>query len=622
MLKYLFLILIIFDNVYSFTNIIYYNKILKLKKSKLYAAYQLPSNLPFIEKININKSDNIIQNLRYSEFLTAVETHQIDKTIFYDNNKKIIAIDKDNNKYKLDAFPNDPNLLDTLHVNNIDIVIQKTNTDLIIYGRILTFIVFNLIIFTLRVIFMKKNGYNFNSPNILDNLNNINLNTYNNITTTFDDVVGINNAKIELEEVVEFLKESEKFTELGATIPRGVILEGPPGTGKTLLARAVAGEAKVPFFSVSGSEFIEMYVGTGASRVRTLFQTAKELAPCIIFIDEIDSIGKQRGGAGALNNDERDQTLNQLLTEMDGFEENAGIIIIAATNRADLLDKALLRSGRFDRRVYIDIPNQKGRKDILELYSKNKPIDKDIDLNLISRRTPGFSGADLENLMNEAAILTVSCNLTTIGNKQLSSALDKIILGPQKKNYVISQQKKKLVAYHEAGHAIVGALTPNFDIVSLITISPRGNARGLTLFTQDEDILDSCLYNRNYLKSMISVALSGLIAEEIIFGEEEITTGASNDLERVTLIARQMITEFGMSDILGNVYINKDEYISLNTRSIIDKEVSLLVNSCYLYAKNVLLNNMDLLHSLAKLLVQNETVTQKELLYLIKKYDN
>ena len=442
MLKYLFLILIIFDNVYSFTNIIYYNKILKLKKSKLYAAYQLPSNLPFIEKININKSDNIIQNLRYSEFLTAVETHQIDKTIFYDNNKKIIAIDKDNNKYKLDAFPNDPNLLDTLHVNNIDIVIQKTNTDLIIYGRILTFIVFNLIIFTLRVIFMKKNGYNFNSPNILDNLNNINLNTYNNITTTFDDVVGINNAKIELEEVVEFLKESEKFTELGATIPRGVILEGPPGTGKTLLARAVAGEAKVPFFSVSGSEFIEMYVGTGASRVRTLFQTAKELAPCIIFIDEIDSIGKQRGGAGALNNDERDQTLNQLLTEMDGFEENAGIIIIAATNRADLLDKALLRSGRFDRRVYIDIPNQKGRKDILELYSKNKPIDKDIDLNLISRRTPGFSGADLENLMNEAAILTVSCNLTTIGNKQLSSALDKIILGPQKKNYVISQQKK------------------------------------------------------------------------------------------------------------------------------------------------------------------------------------
>ena len=594
MLKYLFLILIIFDNVYSFTNIIYYNKILKLKKSKLYAAYQLPSNLPFIEKININKSDNIIQNLRYSEFLTAVETHQIDKTIFYDNNKKIIAIDKDNNKYKLDAFPNDPNLLDTLHVNNIDIVIQKTNTDLIIYGRILTFIVFNLIIFTLRVIFMKKNGYNFNSPNILDNLNNINLNTYNNITTTFDDVVGINNAKIELEEVVEFLKESEKFTELGATIPRGVILEGPPGTGKTLLARAVAGEAKVPFFSVSGSEFIEMYVGTGASRVRTLFQTAKELAPCIIFIDEIDSIGKQRGGAGALNNDERDQTLNQLLTEMDGFEENAGIIIIAATNRADLLDKALLRSGRFDRRVYIDIPNQKGRKDILELYSKNKPIDKDIDLNLISRRTPGFSGADLENLMNEAAILTVSCNLTTIGNKQLSSALDKITLGPQKKNYVISQQKKKLVAYHEAGHAIVGALTPNFDIVSLITISPRGNARGLTLFTQDEDILDSCLYNRNYLKSMISVALSGLIAEEIIFGEEEITTGASNDLERVTLIARQMITEFGMSDILGNVYINKDEYISLNTRSIIDKEVSLLVNSCYLYAKNVLLNNMDL----------------------------
>ena len=628
MLKNIFILFNLITNVYCFTNVYLYNNPLKLQKYALKCSYPLsdqplPDNRNIIvnirEKINSNRDQNTIQNLRYSEFLSAVETDQIDKTLFYDNNKKIIAIDKENNKYKLDALPNDPDLLKILRDNNVDIAIQNDDNNLMIIDYIFTYIVFSLIILTGLSILSNTNSFNSigGMPNLLDNSKNINLNTNNNITTTFDDVVGIDNAKIELEEVVQFLKESDRFTELGARIPRGVILEGPPGTGKTLLARAVAGEAQVPFFSVSGSEFIEMFVGTGASRVRTLFETAKELAPCIIFIDEIDAIGRQRGGTGSPNNDERDQTLNQLLTEMDGFDGNAGVIVIAATNRADILDSALLRPGRFDRRVYVNIPNLKGRKDILELYSKNKPLDYNIDLDLISRRTPGFSGADLANLMNEAAILTARNNLTTIGNNEISNALDRITLGAQKKNYVTSLQKKELVAYHEAGHAIVGALTPNYDTVTKITIAPRGNAGGLTLFAPDEDTLESGLYTRDYLKSIISVALGGRIAEEIIFGKDEITTGASSDLERVSSIARQMVTEFGMSQKIGNVFINSDDYISLDTRAIIDAEINSLVNSCYLYAKNLLSNNIYLLHALAKLLIEKETVSYEEFNNLI-----
>jgi cell division protease FtsH len=628
MLKKIYILFNLITNVYCFTNIYLYNNPLKLQKYALKASYELfnqplPDNRNIIvnirEKINSNRDENRIQNLRYSEFLSAVETDQIDKTLFYDNNKKIIAIDKENNKYKLDALPNDPDLLKILRNNNVDIAIQNDDNNLTIINYIFTYIVFGLIILTGLSILSNTNSFNSigGMPNLLDNSKNINLNTNNNITTSFDDVMGIDNAKIELEEVVQFLKESDRFTELGAKIPRGVILEGPPGTGKTLLARAVAGEARVPFFSVSGSEFIEMFVGTGASRVRTLFETAKVLAPCIIFIDEIDAIGRQRGGVGSPNNDERDQTLNQLLTEMDGFDGNSGIIVIAATNRADILDSALLRPGRFDRRVYVDIPNLKGRKDILELYSKNKPLDDNIDLDLISRRTPGFSGADLANLMNEAAILTARNNLTKIGNNEISNALDRITLGAQKKNSVISLQKKELVAYHEAGHAIVGALTPNYDTVTKITIAPRGNAGGLTLFAPDEDRLESGLYTKDYLKSIISVALGGRIAEEIIFGEQEITTGASSDLEKVSSIARQMVTEFGMSDKIGNVFINSNDYISLDTRAIIDAEINSLVNSCYLYSKNLLLNNIDILRELAKLLIEKETITYEEFNNLI-----
>merc|ERR1712100_789312 len=382
---------------------------------------------------------------------------------------------------------------------------------------------------------------------------------------TFEDVVGVDGAKIELEEVVQFLKESERFTELGARIPRGLILEGPPGTGKTLLARAVAGEAGVPFFSVSGSEFVEMFVGVGASRVRDLFAQAKKNAPCIIFIDEIDAVGRQRGGGQGGGNDEREQTLNQILTEMDGFEGNPGIIVIAATNRADVLDSALLRPGRFDRRIMVNNPDFKGRVAILGVHARNKPL-----------------------------------------------AVDRVTLGPEKKNAESSLQKRELVAYHEAGHAVVGALIPDYDQVAKITITPRGGAGGLTFFAPNEDRTDSGLYSRQYLESMMAVALGGRIAEEIIFGEDEITTGASNDLERVSSTAKRMVMEFGMSEKIGQVAHGQNQQISSETKVMIDTEVSRLVQGAYARAKQLLLDNRPALDALATMLCEKETVTAEE----------
>ncbi|MDJ0559640.1 MAG: ATP-dependent zinc metalloprotease FtsH3, partial [Microcystis sp. M53599_WE4] len=345
-------------------------------------------------------------------------------------------------------------------------------------------------------------------------------------------------------EVVDFLKNADRFTAIGAKIPKGVLLVGPPGTGKTLLARAVAGEAGVPFFSISGSEFVEMFVGVGASRVRDLFEQAKANAPCIVFIDEIDAVGRQRGAGLGGGNDEREQTLNQLLTEMDGFEGNTGIIIIAATNRPDVLDAALLRPGRFDRQVVVDRPDYAGRKEILNVHSRGKTLAQDVDLDKIARRTPGFTGADLANLLNEAAILAARRNLTEISMDEVNDAIDRVLAGPEKKNRVMSEKRKTLVAYHEAGHALVGALMPDYDPVQKISIIPRGRAGGLTWFTPSEDRMESGLYSRAYLQNQMAVALGGRLAEEIIFGEEEVTTGASNDLQQVARVARQMVTRF------------------------------------------------------------------------------
>jgi len=441
----------------------------------------------------------------------------------------------------------------------------------------------------------------------------------------FPDVAGVDGAKLELQEVVDFLKNPDKYTALGAKIPKGCLLVGPPGTGKTLLAKAVAGEAGTPFFSCSASEFVELFVGVGASRVRDLFEKAKAKAPCIIFIDEIDAVGRQRGAGMGGGNDEREQTINQLLTEMDGFEGNTGVIVLAATNRPDVLDSALLRPGRFDRQVTVDRPDVQGRVKILEVHSRDKVLSKDVDLEKVARRTPGFTGADLQNLMNEAAIMAARRSLKEISKEEIADALERIIAGPEKKDAVMSDEKRKLVAYHEAGHAIVGALMPEYDPVTKISIVPRGAAGGLTFFAPSEERLESGLYSRSYLENQMCVALGGRIAEELIFGAENVTTGASGDFQQVTRTAKMMVTQMGFSDELGQVcygggggpsflgaQAGQDADYSGETADIIDKEVKDLVNRAYRRAKDLLQTNIDVLHDVSMKLIEKENMDGDE----------
>jgi cell division protease FtsH len=445
---------------------------------------------------------------------------------------------------------------------------------------------------------------------------------------TFDDVAGCDGAKLELMEVVDFLKQPEAYTKNGCRIPRGVILDGPPGTGKTLLAKAVAGEAGVPFISISGSEFVEMFVGVGASRVRDIFGQAKKNAPCIIFIDEIDAVGRQRGAGYAGGNDEREQTVNQILVEMDGFDGNNGVITIAATNRVDILDQALLRPGRFDRKVTVDLPDFKGRTRILGVHSRGKPLEPDVDLEAISRRTPGFSGAQLENLMNEAAISAARKAKTTIGWEEIDGAVDRIMVGLEKKGGNPQLKQKELVAYHEAGHAIVGALVPDYDQVQKISIIPRSNgAGGLTFFAPQESRLESGMYTRQYLESQLAVALGGRLAEEIIYGEDFVTTGASNDIQQVANIAKRMVKEWGMSDKVGRVALSEPsgggpfmgmQMLRRQTMwgnqimGTVEGEVERLVNNSYLVAKKILTDNSELLEHLTRVLMEQEVVSAEE----------
>ncbi len=444
----------------------------------------------------------------------------------------------------------------------------------------------------------------------------------------FDDVAGIDEAKEEFEEIVTFLKKPEYFTAVGAKIPKGVLLVGPPGTGKTLLAKAIAGEANVPFFSISGSEFVEMFVGVGASRVRDLFKKAKENAPCIIFIDEIDAVGRQRGTGIGGGNDEREQTLNQLLTEMDGFEGNTGIIVVAATNRADILDSALLRPGRFDRQVNVDIPDFKGRLEILSVHAKNKKIDPSVSLSMIARRTPGFSGADLSNLLNEAAIITARERKSKISLQEIDKAIDRIIAGMEG-TALVDSKSKRLIAYHEIGHAIVGTLLKDHDNVQKVTLIPRGQARGLTWFTPSED---QTLISRSQIKARIMGALGGRATEEIVFGDAEITTGASNDLQQVTSMARQMVTRFGMSNIgpmslenessnpfLGRNMGNNNEY-SDEIAIKIDEQIKLIVDECHEKTREIIQNNRVIIDKLVDILIDQETIDGPEFIKIITQY--
>ncbi len=569
---------------------------------------------------------------KYSEFIQEVESGKIERVGLSSDRTKALVTAQDGTKVIVN-LPNDPDLVNILVSKGVDIAVLPQSDDSFWFRALSSLFLPVLLLVGLFFLLRRaQGGPGSQAMNFGKSKARVQMEPQTQVT--FGDVAGIDQAKLELNEVVDFLKNADRFTAIGAKIPKGVLLVGPPGTGKTLLARAVAGEAGVPFFSISGSEFVEMFVGVGASRVRDLFEQAKSQAPCIVFIDEIDAVGRQRGAGLGGGNDEREQTLNQLLTEMDGFEGNTGIIIIAATNRPDVLDSALLRPGRFDRQVVVDRPDYAGRSEILKVHARGKTLAKDVDLDKVARRTPGFTGADLSNLLNEAAILAARRSLTEISMDEVNDAIDRVLAGPEKKDRVMSEKRKTLVAYHEAGHALVGALMPDYDPVQKISIIPRGNAGGLTWFTPSEDRLDSGLYSRSYLQNQMAVALGGRIAEEIIFGDEEVTTGASNDLQQVARVARQMVMRFGMSDRLGPVAlgrqqgnmflgrdINAERDFSEETAATIDDEVHNLVEQAYKRAKEVLVNNKHVLDKLAGMLIEKETVDSEELQELLANND-
>ena len=565
------------------------------------------------------------QSWRYSRFLDAVESNRIERVSISADRSQARFTDPEGNGQVTVNLANDTDLINTLETNNVDIVVFPQTDDSALVRLFSTLLIPVLLLVVLFFVLRRaQSGPGNQAMNFGKSKARVQMEPQTQVT--FGDVAGIEQAKLELTEVVDFLKNADRFTAVGAKIPKGVLLVGPPGTGKTLLARAVAGEAGVPFFSISGSEFVEMLVGVGASRVRDLCEQAKTNALCIVFIDEIDAVGRQRGAGLGGGNDEREQTLNQLLTEMDGFEGNTGIIIIAATNRPDVLDSALLRPGRFDRQVVVDRPDFAGRSEILQVHARGKTFAKDVDLDKIARRTPGFTGADLSNLLNEAAILAARRNLTEISMDEVNDAIDRVLAGPEKKDRVMTDKRKELVAYHEAGHALVGALIPEYDPVQKISIIPRGRAGGLTWFTPSEERLESGLQSRSYMQNEMAVALGGRIAEELVYGNEEVTTGASSDLQRVAQVARQMVTRFGMSEKLGpvalgrqqgNMFLGRDimseRDFSEETAAIIDSEVRQLVDQAYDRAKQVLVENRSVLDQLAAMLIDKETVDAQEL---------
>ena len=572
----------------------------------------------------LDKQPQASQTWPYSRLIDEVQNDKVETVKISADRTKAQVIDREGTPILVN-LPNDPQLIDILSDNGVDIAVLPQGDEGWLF-RALSSLLFPILLLVGLFFLLRRaqSGPGSQAMNFGKSKARVQMEPKTQVT--FGDVAGIEQAKLELTEVVDFLKNADRFTAIGAKIPKGVLLVGPPGTGKTLLAKAVAGEAGVPFFSISGSEFVEMFVGVGASRVRDLFEQAKANAPCIVFIDEIDAVGRQRGAGLGGGNDEREQTLNQLLTEMDGFEGNTGIILIAATNRPDVLDSALMRPGRFDRQVVVDRPDYSGRQEILNVHARGKTLAKDVDLNKIARRTPGFTGADLANLLNEAAILAARRSLTEISMDEVNDAIDRVMAGPEKKNRVMSEKRKELVAYHEAGHALVGALMPDYDPVQKISIIPRGRAGGLTWFTPSEERMESGLYSRSYLQNQMAVALGGRLAEEIIYGEEEVTTGASNDLQQVTRVARQMVTRFGMSDRLGpvalgrqngNVFMGRDiasdRDFSNETAAAIDEEVRNYVDQAYSRAKRVLIENRHILDRLAEMLIEKETVEADEL---------
>lgn len=572
---------------------------------------------------NFSPQNTQIQRIEYSQFIKDVNDNKVSKVTISPEEHTIQGVMQDNRSFITYMPLNDNSLLGELLKKNVNVegkVPQKGNfwTNLFISWFPMLLLIGVWIFFMRQV----QGGGKGGGPMAFGR-SRARLMTQDQVTTTFADVAGADEAKEEVQELVEFLKDPAKFQKLGGKIPCGVLLVGAPGTGKTLLAKAVAGEAKVPFFTISGSDFVEMFVGVGASRVRDMFEQAKKRAPCIIFIDEIDAVGRHRGAGLGGGHDEREQTLNQLLVEMDGFEGKEGVIVIAATNRPDVLDPALLRPGRFDRQVVVPLPDIRGREQILKVHMKKVPLAADANPSKIARGTPGFSGADLSNLVNEAALFAARSNKKKVGMLEFEKAKDKLLMGAERRSMVMSEEEKKLTAYHEAGHAIVGLLMPESDPVYKVTIIPRGRALGVTMFLPLEDRYS---YNRKRLESKIASLFGGRIAEGIIFGEEKITTGASNDIQKATEIARSMVTKWGLSTELGPITYGEEEgevflgrsmtqrrEFSEKTAEVIDQEVKAIIHRNYQIALNTLKANLETLHAMAQALIEHETIDEKQI---------
>ncbi len=564
------------------------------------------------------------QEVIYTQFLRQVDEQKVEKVTIVENT--IRGKLKDGTEFTT-VTPDDPTLISTLRAKNIEIKAEQPPQPpwwTTIFSSILPMLLLIGVWF-----FIMQQTQGGGNRVMSFGKSRAKLHGDEKIKVTFKDVAGADEAKQELEEVVEFLKHPKKFNDLGARIPKGVLLFGPPGTGKTLLARAVAGEAGVPFFSISGSDFVEMFVGVGASRVRDLFEQAKKNAPCIVFIDEIDAVGRQRGAGLGGGHDEREQTLNQLLVEMDGFGVNEGIIIIAATNRPDILDPALLRPGRFDRQIVVDRPDVRGREEILKVHVKGKPLAKEVDLDVLARRTPGFTGADLSNLVNEAALLAARRNKKRVEMGEMEEAVERVVAGPERKSRVISDKEKRLTAYHEAGHALVGMLLDHTDPVHKVSIIPRGRAGGYTLMLPKEDRYYA---TRSELLAQLKVFLGGRVAEAVVLNE--ISTGAQNDIERATELVRKMICEYGMSETMGPIAfgkkqeqvflgrdISRDRNYSEEVAHSIDKEVRKMVEEAYNGVESILRENIEQLHVIAAALIEKETLEAEELLRLVQMED-
>ncbi len=564
--------------------------------------------------------------LSYSDFVKKVENKSVKEVVI--SGQVVTGVSSSGEKFQTYAPYNDPKMIDELLVNNVKINVKEPEGRSVLVDILVNTIPFLLIIGLWIYIMRQMQGGGGKGGPMSFGKSKARMMTEDQVKVTFNDVAGCEEAKEEVFEVVEFLRDPSKFQKLGGKIPRGVLLAGSPGTGKTLLAKAIAGEAKVPFFSISGSDFVEMFVGVGASRVRDMFEQAKKHAPCIIFIDEIDAVGRQRGAGLGGGNDEREQTLNQLLVEMDGFEGNEGVIVVAATNRPDVLDPALLRPGRFDRQVVVPLPDVRGREQILKVHMRKVPLGDDVKPSILARGTPGFSGADLANLVNEAALFAARADKRTVSMEEFEQAKDKIMMGAERKSMVMSEKEKENTAYHEAGHAIVGLTVPDHDPVYKVTIIPRGRALGVTMFLPEEDKYSA---SKQSLESQISTLFGGRIAEEMILGKDGVTTGASNDIERATSIARNMVTKWGLSEKLGPLSYSEEEgevflgrsvtqtkHVSDDTAHEIDDEIRQIIDSNYQRAEVILKEKVSILHAMTKALMKYETIDQVQIKALMK----